>query len=191
MSGIQRPPGPPSPFRIQLLDVSGLVVGYGMAAVLFRAFWPSGGVTVALGLFAVGFYLWLGLAMSGPLLLLRHAPRPQADAGEPTPPGPAGTAPHRSSDPRTWAELAWLLIGVYWIVMGLFILPFRLQSFRFEDTVLFGLVPVAAALLFRLFGPKSIPQHHASASWTHRAGVGLLATWPIAWFCLIVLGTRW
>src|SRR3954454_2388090 len=126
MSGIQRPPGPPSPFRIQLLDVSALVVGYGMAAVLFRAFCPSGGVTVPLGFFAVGFYLWLGLAMSGPLLLLRHTPRPRPDASESTPIGPAAAAPE-TSPVRTWAELAWLLIGVYWIVMGLFILPIHLQ----------------------------------------------------------------
>src|SRR4051812_48925126 len=100
MSGIQRPPGPPSPFRIQLLDVSALVVGYGMAAVLFRAFWPIGGVTVALGLFAVGFYLWLGLAMSGPLLLLRHAPPPQAGSCGAPPARPPPTPTPPNSGPR-------------------------------------------------------------------------------------------
>ena len=27
-------------FRIELLDVCSMVIGYGLAAVLFRAFWP-------------------------------------------------------------------------------------------------------------------------------------------------------
>ena len=72
--------------------------------------------------------------------------------------------------------------------MGLFILPIRLQSFRFGDTVLFGVVPVAATLVFLIFGPRSSPRHGAAVSWTHQVAVGLLCTWPIAWFCLIVLG---
>jgi hypothetical protein len=172
-------------FRIQLVDVAALVVGYGMAAVLFRAFWPKSGVTVALGLFAVGFYLWLGLAMSGPLLLLRRDPRTtQSPKSTPTKVPDPHLGEHRS---RTWAEIAWLLIGVYWIVMGVFVLPIRLESFRFGDTVLFGLVPIVAGLVLRLFGPKASPDYRAE-SWTHRAAVGLLATWPVAWFCLIVLG---
>ena len=36
-------PAPVRPFRLQLLDVSALVVGYGMAAVLFRAFLAQDG----------------------------------------------------------------------------------------------------------------------------------------------------
>jgi hypothetical protein len=133
----------------------------------------------------VGFYLWLGLAMSGPLLLLRRNPTALHQSKNLSREG-AGQGPvdHRS---RTWAEIAWLLIGVYWIVIGVFVLPIRLESFRFGDTVLFGLVPVVAALVLRLFGPKPSPDHRAN-SWTHQAAVGLLATWPIAWFCLIVLG---
>ena len=73
----QKQPGPVHSFRIQLVDVSALVVGYGMAAVLFRAFWPKTGVSPVLGLFAVGFYLWLGLAMSGPILLMRRTAGPR------------------------------------------------------------------------------------------------------------------
>ena len=99
-----------------------------MAAVLFRAFWPNGEVSPALGVFAIGFYVWLGLAMSGPLLLLRHRPattRRRADAAA------SPRIPHERPS-RTWAEMAWLLIGVYWFVMGVFVLPIRLHNFRFE-----------------------------------------------------------
>ena len=77
-------PSSPAPrFRLQLLDLSALVVGYGMAAVLFRAFWPRGEVSPGILGFAIGFYVWLGLAMSGPLLLLRH--RTAVNPGEQSP----------------------------------------------------------------------------------------------------------
>jgi hypothetical protein len=173
-------PGKPQ-FRIQLIDVAAMVVGYGLAAVLFRAFWPQGSVSPALGLFAVGFYVWLGLAMSGPLILLRHRHARPVELGGKQSAQPA------TSTARTWAEIAWLLIGVYWIVMGVFILPIRLHSFRFSDTILFGLVPLAAGLVLRLFGPRIRPQGRDYVSWTHHVAVGLLVTWPLAWVCLIVV----
>ena len=169
-------------FRIQLLDVSAMVIGYGLAAVLFRAFWPRDAISPALSIFAIGFYVWLGLAMSGPLLLLRRRrPRPL-----PEPASDGQIAPHAPA--RTWAEMAWLLIGVYWIVLGLFVLPIRLHSFRFGDTVLFGLVPLLAGLVFRLFGPRDVQRGSALQPWTHHLAVALLLTWPIAWVCLIVVG---
>ena len=41
-------PSSPAPrFRLQLIDLAALVVGYGMAAVLFRAFWPKSEVSSA------------------------------------------------------------------------------------------------------------------------------------------------
>jgi hypothetical protein len=172
---------PRSPWRIDLMEVAAIVVGYGLAALLFRAFWPRAGVSLALAVFAIGFYLWLGLAMSGPLLLLRQRTPVQAAGGEqPSVPRRAGS--------RTWAEIAWLLIGVYWIVLGVFILPVRLHSFRFGDTVLFGAVPLAAGLVMRLFGPRAPDSARPALPWTHHAAVALVATWPIAWLCLIVLG---
>jgi hypothetical protein len=173
-------PGKPK-FRIQLIDVAAMVVGYGLAAVLFRAFWPQRSLSPALGLFALGFYAWLGLAMSGPLILLRHR---HARAG-----GPSGKQPARPDrqTARTWAEMAWLLIGVYWIVLGVFVLPIQLQYFKFSDSILFGLVPLAAGLGLRIFGPRLRPQDCDLVFWTHQIAVGLLVTWPVAWVCLIVV----
>ncbi len=173
-------PGKPQ-FRIQLIDLAAMVVGYGLAAVLFRAFWPQSHVPAALGLFAVGFYVWLGLAMSGPLILLRHR------QARPVDPGGTQSAQPATSTARTWAEMAWLLIGVYWIAMGVFILPIRLHSFRFSDTILFGLVPLVAGLVLRVFGPRIRPRGRDHGSWTHQVAVGLLVTWPLAWVCLIVV----
>jgi hypothetical protein len=181
---IGREPPTRAHWRIDLAEIVAIVVGYGLAALLFRAFWPSAGVSLAPGLFAIGFYLWLGLAMSGPLLLLRkgHSPPARGTEQEAHPPArdPAGS--------RTWAEMAWLLIGVYWIVLGVFVLPVRLHSFRFGDTVLFGAVPLGAAVIMRLFGPRPGSSGNSSLPWTHHAAVALVVTWPIAWLCLIVLG---
>jgi hypothetical protein len=171
-----------SGLRIQLIDLAAIVVGYGLAAILFRAFWPHTGVPPALGIFAVVLYIWLGLAMSGPLLLLRHRPTPleatAKDRAENRRPGPPAS--------RTWAEMAWLLIGVYWITLGVFVLPVRLHRFRFGDAILFGAVPLLAGLVFYLFGTHSGAQG-GEAAWTHRVAVWLLLTWPIAWLCLIVV----
>jgi hypothetical protein len=171
-----------SGLRLQLIDLAAVVVGYGLAAILFRAFWPHNGVPPALGLFAIVFYIWLGLAMSGPLLLLRQRPTAPKTLATNRAEGRRSGPP----DSRTWAEMAWLLIGVYWIVLGVFVLPVRLHRFRFGDTILFGAVPLLAGLVFYLFGPHA-GAHDGEAAWTHRVAVWLLLTWPIAWLCLIVV----
>src|SRR5262245_17574171 len=108
--------------RLQIQDILALVVGYGMAALFLRAFWPVSGLPAALGPPGMGLYLWLGLAMSGPIILLRHGSRRHPpDEQEPDPSTPAAPA-----GSRTWAEWAWLLIGTYWVILGLFVLPARL-----------------------------------------------------------------
>ena len=58
--------------QVELQDILALVVGYGMAALLFRAFWRDRPPWSALGLPGAGLYLWLGLAMSGPIIMLRR-----------------------------------------------------------------------------------------------------------------------
>ena len=45
-----------------------MVVGYGMARSCFRAFWPASWLSPAVGVPAIALYLWLGLAMSGPVI---------------------------------------------------------------------------------------------------------------------------
>jgi hypothetical protein len=164
--------------RFQLQDILAMVIGYGMAALFFRAFWPSTGLPAILGLPALGLYLWLGLALSGPIILLRRGDRPHlADAG---------AAPIES---RTWAEWAWLFVGIYWIILGLFVLPARMHAFRAWDALLFGLVPIIVALVLRQVGRRAKSKRSTSV-WTHFAAVVLLATWPIAWACMMILGRR-
>ncbi len=168
------------PIQIPLRDILALVVGYGMAALLFRAFWPASIPAVLLGLPMLALYVWLGLAMSGPIILLRDGARTDHSS--------EGRHGRGTIASRSWAEAAWILIGIYWIVLGLFVIPARLHDFQLRDAVLFGAVPVLVALLFRFLGPSRSAERSGSRSWTHRAAVLLLATWPSDWVCLIVLG---
>jgi hypothetical protein len=166
-----------SPRSFHLLDLSALVVGYGLASLLIRAFGPSAaqetaGVIVMIGL----VYLWLGMAMSGPLVLARHR-RPRARAGA-------------RENPYTWAELAWLIIGFYWIGMTVLVVPFRLRDAHLIDAGLLGVFPFLAALVLRFLSPRrwNVDEETARRNWTHRAAVVLLVTWPVSWLALILLG---
>jgi hypothetical protein len=158
-----------------LLDLAALVVGYGMASLVIRAFWPSAGQeSPGVLLVILLLYAWLGLAMSGPIVLFRLQRREGDDR----------TPRH------TWAELAWLLIGFYWFAMAAIVVPTRMSQPRLLDAGVFGLFPVLAAVMFRLFRPRQgaasdeSPRH----GWTHYTGVGLLISWPVAWVAMILLG---
>ena len=157
-----------------------MMIGYGMAALFFRAFWPDHGPSAVMGVAGIGLYLWLGMAMSGPITLLRRRSRATSSVD-------LGQGYDRAPS-YSWAELAWLLIGSYWIVLGLFVIRARMPDFRLGDMVLFGLVPFAVALALRVFGPRTTSEHDATHAWTHRVAVLLVVTWPIAWISLIVLG---
>ena len=182
--------------QIEIQDILALVVGYGMAALLFRAFWPIHPVWSSLALPGAGLYLWLGLAMSGPIIIVRrrHSQQP-AISREPAsenvierlarPQNARGRTPG-----STWAERAWFLIGAYWIVLGIFIIPAQLHEFKVGDMLLFGLAPVVVAIGLRLLGPNASNGPDVLRGWTHTAAIALLVTWPLAWICLIVLGHR-
>src|SRR3954464_14019162 len=58
---------------IHLLDLAAVVVGYSLASLLVRAFWPAVEPLAVpeLSVIAIAF-LWLGMAMSGPIILMGH-----------------------------------------------------------------------------------------------------------------------
>jgi hypothetical protein len=189
--------------QVELQDLLALVVGYAMAALLFRAFWRDRPPWSAFGLPGAALYLWLGLAMSGPIIMLRRrlsrpAPAP-GDLAADRAPGPGAPrlwapaasglgSPPAGASGTTWAERAWLLIGAYWIVLGIFVIPARLHEFKLGDVLLFGLAPIIVAIGLRLLGPTVSQGPDVVRGWTHAAAIALLATWPFAWFCLFVLG---
>jgi hypothetical protein len=189
---------------LRLSDLAALVVGFGLAALLVRAFWhsdetPSAQVAVVLSL----VYLWLGLAMSGPVVLLldrRAVPKRlvptrvrigqepggkrSAAAGQPA---EAAETPSEasSSNPRyTRAELAWLSIGAYWIGMTLLVVPARLNDTPLALVAVFQMI---VALALWVFGPRTqVPEGHTSA-WTHQLAIAVLVSWPVAWVALVLL----
>jgi hypothetical protein len=81
-----------------------------------------------------------------------------------------------------------LFVGCYWIVLGLFVIPARLREFGAGDVLVFGLVPILAALGFRLVGAEAAAAARRTTDWTHPAAVVLLLTWPLAWGCLVFIG---
>ena len=168
------------PQGFHLLDAIALVVGYSVASLLVRAYWPRNETPDVWAVAVFGFvYVWLGLAMSGPVVMLIRTPKSNSEDFDDNPP-----------EPRTWAELAWMLIGFYWIVLTILVVPVRVEGTRFLDSAFLGVFPVAAALGLRFFGMKVAKGFAGQSrpSWTHRVGVGLLWTWPVAWMGLIVLG---
>ena len=117
--------------------------------------------------------------MSGPVVLLIR--RPPAAAG-PT------TRTRRPGD-RTWAELAWMIIGFYWIGLTVLVVPVRIGD-RFLDSAVLGLFPVLAgarALVLRPPGADPARRGRERPGPT-AAGRSLLLTWPFAWMALILLG---
>jgi hypothetical protein len=188
---------PSRPGGFHLLDLTAIVAGYGFASLLVRAFWPSGeppslGETAVIGL----FYLWLGLAMSGPFILLVQRP-----AGPAAPGAESDDPPRTRNGPRTGAEAAWLMIGGYWIVMAVLVVSIGGDRSKLLNAILLGFFPSvgAVALLLALNGasrraetrPHQTPTHEPEEprrTWTHRTAVGLLLTWPVAWAALILIG---
>ena len=57
--------------------------------------------------------------------------------------------------------------------MGVFILPIRMHSFRVNDTILFGLVPLGAGW-FSASSATHLVAIHDQVAWTHQLAVGLL-----------------
>ncbi len=172
--------------RLAIRDVLSMVVGYAMAAALFRAFWPERALPAWVLAAAAILYAWMGLAMSGPVLLARRRP-----VAADTPPAPDGRRPSSTGaagPTHTWAELIWLFVGIYWTALGLFVLAVRIPSFRTPDAMLFGLLPLTAVLA-RAIDLKQRGAAGLEWSWTHVVAIGLLWTWPVAWGCLFAVGS--
>lgn len=179
-----RPAVSPSPSTRspRLLDLIALSVGYSLAAALVRAFWPG---TPALktpeALILAGDYFWLGLAMSGPFVLLFDRREARREC-----PMPGGGRP--SGPSYTRAECAWLLVGAYWIILTAIVVPTRLP--RSAATGL-TLLPIVFIVLVWLVRPATGGTIGCRSSWTNRAAILMLSTWPLAWGGMILLTTIW
>lgn len=150
----------------RLIDLIGLVVGFGTAALLIRSLWPSSrSMSPEVGVVVGLLHLWLGLAMAGPVLLLIDR-----------------RGLHDATRQLSWAQVAWLLIGSYWLALTALVVPTRMSVHP-----LLGVLPILAALLLRGIGPKTSEARLRAQNWTDQVALGLMATWPLAWIALILL----
>ena len=179
----------PHPRGLRILDIIGFVAGFGLAALLTRTVWPrsvelSGAPAVALAL----EYSWLGLAMSGPIILGLDPHRaPRTPPPRPARPGrligdvtvvsrfepqvrPAADLPRLE---YTRAELAWMAIGGYWIALTFLVVPARTTS---APWTLAGLVPIVAVGCFLRLIPRRATR--TGDPQTHWAG-----RMPWVWAC--------
>jgi hypothetical protein len=157
--------------RLTLGDLSGLVLGYSLAALVWRALWPPAAQpawwSVALG---SACFLWLGLAMSGPILLLIRPGQAQHAAG----PDPD----HRETLSR--AEHAWLLLGAYWIGLAGAAWSLRLR-------VPLGMGAIPLLLVGLLWWRQRVEGTLQERRWTRPAARILLLSWPPVWVAMIIL----
>ncbi len=194
------PPARPDDLRaarrrgLRLSDLLGLTAGYGLAAWLLQAFHPRSAPASVLAYSSIAFeFLWLGLAMSGPLVLLLERERFSEDPERRTRPGrligdvPAGTPPPaEASEPRrsySRAELAWSVIGGYWIGVAVLVVPLRSGE---TPWLLMALVPVIG-LAWILVAPRRKGDSPPPRGWTHPTAVALLWTTPLAWLNLVLI----
>lgn len=180
-----------------MLDMVAMTVGFAMAALLLQVFWGSASRSGSLGVtLLLLIYCWLGLCMSGPLILLlerRGRPRTAADrdartgAGRREPPGRSalGSGFDGASGSRyTRCERAWMSIGAYWIGAAAFCLPIVTRDV--PSLLLLILQTVALVGLWALV-PGRRPPVRAETAWTHRLAVALILSWPLAWAASIYL----
>lgn len=187
----------PTRRSLRLQDLVALTSGYALAALIFRGFWPSRANLAAIDLALLVFiYGWLGLAMSGPIVLLldRRLPMPGIGAAgrwgrgaKRPPPGRnretgANEMPGLHRSRYTRAELAWLAIGAYWLGMAIFLVPIRVHD---TPIGLLLVLQTLAVLGVVVVVPRARPI--GESGWTHRAAIAMLVSWPLAWAALIFL----
>jgi hypothetical protein len=164
----------PTPRRVTITDLIGLVVGFAWSGKVLRDAVGSDeigrqGRVVAIG---VGF-VWLGMAMAGPFVLafrrLQHGRRVQLAAG----------------------EVLWVVLGVFWMMASL------CYTFQDVDPAALANVATRLAAASAALGPIALVvlwhlQRRRAATttqftWCHQAGILLAATWPAAWVATLLI----
>jgi hypothetical protein len=177
------PSGPPpriGPSGLRISDLAGLIVGYSLSAMLVRSFWgvlePE---SLPRALTLVISFIWLGLAMSGPIVLLLDRRAPPEPA-----PFPTTEPPSRYSI----EEMAWIGIGGYFVALTLFVVPARNRETPWSMILLIQVVAAAILLVWLPFARRHrLHVEGRPPRWTKRAAVMMLLTWPLAWLALVLL----
>jgi hypothetical protein len=153
---------------LRLHDLFGLVFGFSLAATLLRSFRAEFEPFVFLqGLMLLISFVWIGTAMSGPIVILLDRQR---------------------TSPRSRSEIAWCLIGIYFIGLTLIVVPYRNQETPWAMLTLVQFVGAAIILGWLLSDRNSqVTPKQIGRSWTTSVSKWLIFTWPLAWLALLFM----
>jgi hypothetical protein len=130
-----------------------------------------------------------GGSSASPKVKPKRPPRPGRLISSPEPPpvpvGRGQALPSTEEPARyTKAELAWMVIGGYWIAMTLFVVPALSID---TPWALVGALQVVAAVGLCLVVPRRKTPEEIALAWTNKAAWILFVSWPFAWLCLVIL----
>lgn len=154
---------------VTMTDIAGLVVGFAVAATIYRgtilAVFDSGavGLTVVASL----AFAWLGTSIAGPIVLgirrIQHGRRSKLAAG----------------------ETIWGVLGLMWLAVGL---ARRLRPLNpalmsnvasISATAAAALAPLLLILFWWLQRARPLPG--GPHTWCHHVGIFCAAAWPAGW----------
>ena len=154
---------------VTMTDIAGLVVGFAVAATIYRgtilAVFDSGavGLTVVASL----AFAWLGTSIAGPIVLgirrIQHGRRSKLAAG----------------------ETIWGVLGLMWLAVGLArrLRPLNPALMSNVASVSATAAAALAPLLLILFWwlQRSRPHAGGPYTWCHHVGIFCAAAWPAGW----------
>lgn len=160
---------PPTVRALTLTDLAGLVMGFAVAASIYRgtilAVFDAG--AVGLTVVATIAFAWLGTVVAGPIVLcmrrLQLGRQAKLAAG----------------------ESIWGILGLMWIMVGLAralrpIDPVTMSNVSsMAAAAAAGLAPLFFVLHWRL--ERARPRAGGPYSWCHHVGISCSAAWPAGW----------
>jgi hypothetical protein len=152
-----------------MTDIGGLVVGFAVAATTYRgtilAVFDAG--AVGLTVVAAIVFAWLGVSISGPIVLairrFQHGRRTKLSTG----------------------ESMWGVLGMMWLVVGLSRSLRHLDRALLADVASFAATAAASLAPLLLILAWWLQRNRAQAggpqSWCHHVGIFCAAAWPAGW----------
>ena len=157
------------PRAMTMTDVSAMVVGFAVAAYVYRGTVLLVHREGTVGLMLVGTiaYVWLGTVMTGPLVLgirrMQHGRRHRLSSG----------------------ETIWCVLGLIWLAVGLAhglreFDPVTMTNLSSNAAALAaGLAPLLLLFVWHLERSRTRPA--GPYSWCHHLGIFCAAAWPAGW----------
>jgi hypothetical protein len=158
---------------VTMTDIAGLVVGFAVAATIYRGtiltVFDAGAVGVTI-VAAIAF-AWLGTSISGPIVLAIR----RVQSGRRS----------WSWGKRSAGETIWGVLGLMWLAVGLS------RSLRTLNPALMSNVASISATAAAAFAPlllilywwllRSRPNPGGPYTWCHHVGIACSAMWPAGW----------